>query len=76
MELDKVNTISAHMLSAIVPGIGRVLSNRIVDERNRNGPFTSFEDLRSRVYGLGLEKHTDTERDNIFRAPANRMSRL
>ena len=49
----ELNTINAHMLSEIVPGIGRVLSTRIVDERNRNGRYTSFEDLRRRVYGVG-----------------------
>ena len=35
-----------------VPGIGPVLANRIVEERERNGPFRDLPDLH-RVKGIG-----------------------
>ncbi|MEM9825466.1 MAG: helix-hairpin-helix domain-containing protein [Planctomycetota bacterium] len=36
----------------LLPGIGPKLAARIVDDRNRHGPFLSLEDL-SRVPGIG-----------------------
>lgn len=36
----------------LIPGIGPVLASRIVEDRNRNGPFATFEDLL-RVPGIG-----------------------
>jgi competence ComEA-like helix-hairpin-helix protein len=38
-----------------LPGVGGVLAQRIVEARERDGPFTSLEDLR-RVRGLGASK--------------------
>jgi competence ComEA-like helix-hairpin-helix protein len=38
-----------------LPGIGGVLASRIVETRDRDGPFTTLEDLR-RVRGLGRSK--------------------
>ena len=38
-----------------LPGIGGVLAARIVEARERNGPFASLDDLR-RVRGLGRAK--------------------
>src|SRR5262245_43681785 len=35
----------------VLPGIGGILASRIVEARERDGPFTSLEDLR-RVRGL------------------------
>ena len=36
----------------LLPGIGPALAERIVAERERNGPFASVDDLR-RVSGMG-----------------------
>lgn len=38
-----------------LPGIGPVLANRIVEERERNGPFRDIDDL-DRVRGIGPKK--------------------
>ena len=38
-----------------LPGIGGVLASRIVEARERDGPFASLDDLR-RVKGLGRSK--------------------
>jgi competence ComEA-like helix-hairpin-helix protein len=38
-----------------LPGIGGVLASRIVEARERDGPFASLEDLQ-RVRGLGRSK--------------------
>lgn len=37
---------------ALLPGVGPVLAKRIVENRNRLGPFTSLEDI-GRVHGVG-----------------------
>ncbi len=39
----------------LLPGIGAVLASRIVEARERDGPFASVDDLR-RVRGLGRAK--------------------
>jgi comEA protein len=52
-----INTATSKELIAI-PGIGEVLSKRIIDYREKNGPFKSLEDL-VKVKGIGektLEK--------------------
>lgn len=46
-----VNAASADELT-LLPGVGPVLAERIVQNRNTNGPFQSIEDL-SRVHGIG-----------------------
>lgn len=46
-----VNRASAAEL-ALLPGIGPALAARIVEERERNGPFVSLDDL-VRVRGIG-----------------------
>jgi len=46
-----------------LPGIGSVLSERIVEYRRINGPFSKIEDLRN-VSGIG-EKRYDTVKDRI-----------
>jgi competence protein ComEA len=35
-----------------IPGVGRTLADRIVESRQREGPFVEVEDLR-RVHGIG-----------------------
>lgn len=49
-----INAAPAHEL-ALLPGVGPVLAERIVDDRMRRGDFISVEDLR-RVYGIGPKK--------------------
>lgn len=39
---------------ALLPGIGPVLAKRIVENRDRMGPFASVSDL-TRVHGIGLK---------------------
>jgi len=46
-----INTAEDWMLEAL-PGIGEVLSRRIIDYRTENGPFLEIDDL-TRVDGIG-----------------------
>lgn len=46
-----INTADAHTLT-MLPGIGEVLAQRIVDYRTQNGPFESVEELKN-VSGVG-----------------------
>jgi len=57
-----INTASRSELMDL-PGIGSVLSERIVEYRARNGPFSKTEDIRN-VSGIG-EKRYDTIKDKI-----------
>jgi len=49
-----VNRASAGELESL-PGVGPATAGAIVDERDRNGPFSSFDDLE-RVPGIGPAK--------------------
>ncbi|MEM7629362.1 MAG: DUF655 domain-containing protein [Planctomycetota bacterium] len=37
----------------LLPRIGPVIAQRIIDERDSKGPFTSLDDLQQRVAGIG-----------------------
>ena len=52
-----INTADWEIL-ALLPGIGEVLAKRIVDFRNKYGPFVSIEDLL-KVPGVGEKKLKD-----------------
>jgi len=62
----RINAATAEDLE-LLPGIGPALARRIVDERNRGGPYRGIEDLR-RVKGIG-PKSLDRLRDWIDCAP-------
>jgi len=51
MRLD-LNTATVHDLEAL-PRLGPALANRIIADREANGPFTSLDDLQ-RVSGIGV----------------------
>jgi len=53
-------TLRLHQLN-LLPGIGKKLRNKILDERKR-GPFESFEDLSERIGGLHSPKEVIIER--------------
>jgi len=53
-------TLRLHQLN-LLPGIGKKLRNKILDERKR-GPFESFEELSDRVGGLHRPKEVLIER--------------
>jgi competence protein ComEA len=46
-----INHAHAYEL-ALLPGVGPILADRIVEDRDRNGEFISIEGLR-RVFGIG-----------------------
>ncbi len=48
-----------------LPGIGKVLADRIVEHRDKKGPFRSLEDLRG-VRGIGRAKLEELESYVIF----------
>ena len=49
-----INTANSNLLQSL-PGIGPVLSERIVEYRDKNGLFSSIEDIRE-VSGIGEKK--------------------
>ena len=53
-------TLRLHQLN-LLPGIGKKLRNKIIDERKR-GPFESFEELSDRIGGLHRPKEVIAER--------------
>ena len=55
-----INRARSHEL-ALLPGVGPVLAERIVDDRDRNGEFISIADLR-RVFGIGPKKIDEISR--------------
>jgi competence protein ComEA len=57
-----VNTASAEELTAL-PGIGKSYADRIVEYREKNGPFKKVDDLLN-VRGIG-EKTLERIRDRV-----------
>jgi putative nucleotide binding protein len=53
-------TLRLHQLN-LLPGIGKKLRNRVLDERKR-GPFESFEELEDRISGLHSPREVILER--------------
>lgn len=47
-----INTATAQQMSDGLDGIGDVIAKRIVDYREKNGPFKSIEEIR-KVSGIG-----------------------
>lgn len=47
----RINLVDRALLT-VIPGIGDSLAQRIVTERDANGPFADMEDLLKRVKGL------------------------
>lgn len=58
-----INTATPQELSDGLVGIGKTLSQRIVDYREKNGPFRSIEEIKN-VSGIG-DKIFDQIRDSI-----------
>ncbi len=61
-ELININTASAEELVQI-PGVGQALARRIIDFREKNGPFQKVEDIM-KVRGIG-EKNFKKMKDSI-----------
>ena len=55
-----INTAPVETL-ALLPGIGEILAQRIVEYREANGPFSSIYELTN-VYGIGQQTMFDVER--------------
>lgn len=66
MRLD-LNTASAAQLQAL-PRIGPAMAERIVADREANGPFTSLDDLQ-RVNGIG-DRTVELIAPHVFVSPA------
>ncbi|WP_043229229.1 ComEA family DNA-binding protein, partial [Burkholderia glumae] len=56
----EVNTADQAALES-VKGLGPVKSKAIIDERTKNGPFKSADDLANRVKGLGQKSVANLE---------------
>ncbi|WP_410767083.1 DUF655 domain-containing protein [Haloferax sp. DFSO60] len=54
-------TLRLHQLN-LLPGIGKKLRDKVLEERKRYGPFESFDDLEERVSGLHHPKDIVIER--------------
>ncbi|MFS8607487.1 MAG: ComEA family DNA-binding protein [Gammaproteobacteria bacterium] len=59
-----VNSADAEMLARELNGIGPALAQAIVEERERNGAFSSPDDLK-RVKGIG-DRVIELNRENIL----------
>ena len=52
-----INTASAEQLDTL-PGVGESTAQKIIADREANGPFSSPEDLK-RVSGIGDKKYAE-----------------
>ena len=60
-----LNKCEAWELSLKVKGVGISLGNRMITERNQNGEFNDWNDLRKRVYGVGLKTIEKMKQANV-----------
>jgi competence protein ComEA len=65
-----INTADAETLAAELTGVGPALANAIIEDRRRNGPFSSAEEL-ARVSGIG-ERVVALNRGNILVADSEK----
>lgn len=64
-----LNTADAQQLQQI-KGIGPRTAERILEERQRGGPFDSLQDLADRVKGIGAKKIMTMEQSGLKVEPA------
>lgn len=68
-----VNTADVKELTKI-PGVGKVMAERIVTERTSGGYFKDLQDLQKRVKGIG-KKSAEKMKDKVsFSEPAKELS--
>lgn len=60
-----INTATEEKIASRLEGIGPKIAKEIVDYRNKNGPFKSFEELEQ-VKGLGATKINANKHDISF----------
>jgi competence protein ComEA len=48
-----INKATAEEIDEVMIGVGKVKAEAIVQDREKNGPFKSLEDLDERVKGIG-----------------------
>jgi len=58
-----INTAGPEALAEAISGVGMKRAQAIIDEREKNGPFASVDDL-ARVQGIG-ERILEGSRDNL-----------
>ena len=60
-----LNSCNARELSLKVEGVGVILANRIINERNKNGEFNDWNDVKKRIYGVGSKIIEKMKQSNI-----------
>ena len=69
-----LNTADAQQLQQI-KGIGPRTAERILEERQRGGPFDSLQDLADRVKGIGAKKIITMEQSGLKVEPVKAGSK-